>query len=184
MRHHILAIDDEPHMLTLLERIIGDKTEHRITTTSNSLEVPGLLEQEEYDLIISDLKMPGLNGIDILRYVNDHRRSEVVVLITAFGTLESATEALSLGVFDYIVKPFKKEQIIFTVERAMQWQRIKREATELGMLFDPEPFEPALELFKREYIRRLARRAGDDVDLIARRSGLSPDQVRAIVDRQ
>ena len=183
MKHHILAIDDEPHMLTLLDRIISDKTEHRITTTSNSLEVPGLLEQNEYDLIISDLKMPGMNGIDILRYIKEHRRSEVVILITAFGTLESATEALSQGVFDYIVKPFKKEQIIFTVERAMQWQRVKREATELGKLFDPEPFEQAQEAFKREYIRRLAARVGNDVELLARKSGLPPELIRSVIEK-
>lgn len=184
MRHHILAIDDEPHMLTLLERIINEKTEHRITTTSNSLEVPGLLEETEYDLIISDLKMPGMNGIDILRYIKEHRRSEVVILITAFGTLESATEALSQGVFDYIVKPFKKEQIIFTVERAMQWQRVKREATELGKLFDPEPYELAEESFKREYIRRLAKRSDNDIESLARKSGLSPEFIRSVIDTE
>ena len=180
MCHSILAVDDEPHMLTLLERIITEKTRYGITTTSNSLEIPQLLAEREYDVIISDLKMPGMNGIDVLRYVNKNNRSEVVILITAFGSLESATEALAEGVFDYIVKPFKKEQLIFTVERAVRWQELKRQAMRLQTWYDTEPFAAALEQFQREYIRQLAERSGGDPVEIARRSGL-PDALVAEV---
>ena len=183
MRQSILAVDDEPHMLTLLERIITEKTGYGITTTSNSLEIPQLLAEKEYDVIISDLRMPGMNGIDVLRYVNENQRPEVVVLITAFGSLESATEALKAGVFDYIVKPFKKEQIIFTVERAMHWQQIKKQATTLGACCDARPFDEAVELFKVEYVRRLAARTGGAPEEIAAQSGLPVDQVAAILQK-
>ena len=66
MKQTILSVDDEPHMLKLLERIITEKTPYHVTTTSNSLEVPELLKQNTYDLILTDLKMPGLDGMDIL----------------------------------------------------------------------------------------------------------------------
>ena len=154
MTQTILSVDDEPHMLKLLERIITEKTPYKITTTSNSLEVPELLKQNTYDLILADLKMPGLDGMDILRMIKEQNRLEEVVIITAFGSLESAIEALSLGVFDYITKPFKKEQIIFTLKRAMRWQKLKRESAEMEKLFEIEPYEEAEKAFARAYRAR------------------------------
>jgi DNA-binding NtrC family response regulator len=179
MDQHILAVDDEPHMLKLLERIILEKTPYKITTTSNSLEVPEILEERTFDLIISDLKMPGLDGMDLLRMVKERQRPEEMIIITAFGSLETAIEALSLGVFDYITKPFKREQIIYTVDRAMRWQGLKREARQLSDIFDCEPFARAKEAFEGEYVRRLALRCGEDKQAMLRRSGMSSEAIEA-----
>jgi len=177
MRQTILAVDDEPHMLKLMERIITEKTPYQITTTSNSLEVPEILEKSEFDLIIMDLKMPGMDGLDLLRLVKQKGRFEEVVIITAFGSLESAIEALSLGVFDYITKPFKKEQIIFTINRAMRWQQMKRDAARMEGMFNLEPCEKAREAFEREYVLRLLERCDGDPKVAAERSGLSRERI-------
>jgi len=179
MEQRILAIDDEPHMLKLLERIVTEKTSYRITTTTNSLEVPKILEKTQFDLIITDLKMPGLDGIDLLRLIRENNRPEEVIIITAFGSLETAVEALSRGVFDYITKPFKKEQILFTMDRAMRWQRLKREAEKMQKIFSLEPYEKASQAFLREYVRDLARRSEGDQKEMAARSGLSPEAIAA-----
>ena len=179
MKQRILAIDDEPHMLLLLERIITEKTPFSILTTNNPLEVPKILEKEQFDLIITDLKMPGLDGLEILRAVRAGERFEQVIMITAFGSLESAIEAMSQGVFDYITKPFKKEQIIFTVDRAMRWQRVKRDMMRLEALFAIEPYGAAEEAFRREYSQRAAARTAGDVAAASRRSGLAPEAIRA-----
>ncbi|NCO41608.1 MAG: response regulator [Armatimonadetes bacterium CG_4_10_14_3_um_filter_66_18] len=101
MKRRILAVDDEAHMLTLLQRIISEKTPSEIVTTNNPLEVPCLLEQSEFDLLITDLKMPSVDGMDLLRLVRDQKRAEEVIIITAFGSLETAVEALAQGVFNY-----------------------------------------------------------------------------------
>lgn len=180
----ILAVDDEPHMLKLLARIITEKTSYQITTTSNSLEVPEMLEQGTFDLIISDLKMPGLDGLDLLRMIKEKDRPEEVIIITAFGSLETAIEVLSLGVFDYITKPFKREQIIFTVSRAMRWQDLKAQAGQMPRIVDCEPYEDACSAFQREYIRRLAERHGGDRKAMADRSGLSPDTIAAALEEE
>ena len=180
MKQRILSVDDEPHMLKLLERIITEKTPYQVTTTSNSLEVPSLLEQNSYDLILADLKMPGMDGMDILRLVKEKERFEEVVMITAFGSLETAIEALSLGVFDYITKPFKKEQIIFTINRAMRWQGMKRESAEISRIFEMEPLETAQEAFEIEYLRRLSERCGGDEKAVSERSGLPLDRVTSL----
>ncbi len=154
----ILAVDDEPHMLLLLERIVISKTPHSIATTSNSLEVPDLLNKGEYDIIISDLKMPGLDGLDILRLVKERDRDEQVIIITAFGIMETAMEALSLGVCSYILKPFRKEQIIASIERTMEIRRMKRELHTFEKILKTEPFDDAVKLFKQEYVKYLSIR--------------------------
>ena len=180
MNQTILSVDDEPHMLKLLERIITDKTPYEITTTSNSLEVPELLEANTYDLILADLKMPGLDGMDILRLTKEQDRFEEVIMITAFGTLESASEALSLGVFDYLTKPFRKSRIITSVNRAMICQQFKREAARMQEVIGAEPFEEALKLFEREYFRCLSDRSGGDVAAMVERSGMPPDRISVL----
>jgi DNA-binding NtrC family response regulator len=174
----ILAVDDEVHMLRLLERIISEKTPYSIVTTNSSLEVPKLLERERFDLILTDLKMPGMDGLDILRTVRDQGRDEEIIILTAFGSLETAIEALSNGVFDYVTKPFKKEQILHTVNRAMRWQRLKRESAVTAALFEREPYTEAEHCFRAEYLRRLAERCDDDPGKMVQRSGL-PDAVVA-----
>jgi len=177
MTQRILAVDDEVHMLRLLERVISEKTPYQVVTTNNPLEVPRLLEKEAFDLILTDLKMPGMDGLDILRLVKEQGRSEEVIILTAFGSLESAIEALTRDVFDYITKPFKKEQILFTVNKAMRWQSLKREAEVTRALYEQEPYAEAERAFRAEYVRRLTVRCGDDPTAAARRSGLAPEQM-------
>lgn len=183
MAQSILAMDDEPDMLRLLERIIREKTSYRISTTNNPLELPGLLEKDTYNLIITDLKMPGMDGMDVLRLLKEKDRPEEVIIITAFGALETAIEALSLGVFDYITKPFKKEQIIFAVDRAMRWQELKRFSVRLSAIFDKEPYEEARKDFQREYVLRLSQRAGMDRKVLSERSGLPAELIAAALEQ-
>lgn len=180
MKRKILAVDDEPHMLRLLELFITEKTPYKVTTTVNSLEVPDLLTRNTYDLILTDLKMPGLDGMDILRMVKKQERPEEVIIITAFGSLENATEALSLGAFGYITKPFKRKQIILAIERAMQLQETKRAAGRMTRMLSIEPFEEAQTAFVREYVRDLSRRCGGDVEAMSDRSGLSHDRIASL----
>jgi len=184
MKQKILAIDDEIHMLKLLERIITEKTSYQILTVNNSLEIPKILEQETFELIITDLKMPGMDGLDILRMIKDMNRQEEVIIITAFGSLETAIEALSKGVFDYITKPFKKEQIIFTVDRAMKWQKMKLEMAKISSMFNQEPYENAQEVFQQEYLFRLGERYNWDETIMLEKSGLPVEIIRPAIQQK
>jgi DNA-binding NtrC family response regulator len=183
MPENILVIDDELHMLKLLERIIVEKTDYRVETLNNSLELPACLKDKEFDLIITDLKMPGMDGLDVLRFIKDNNRFEEVVIITAFGSLESATEALSGGVFDYITKPFRKEEIIYTIRRAMNWQECKRETRKLQSFFESEPYAGALENFRAEYIKRMLEKCSGSVEEAARRSGIASADIEAMSNK-
>ena len=181
MKQSILVVDDEISMLKLLERIITEKTPYRVESTNTSLEVPKLLDEKEYDLIITDLKMPGMDGMDILRLVKERERKEEVIIITAFGELDSALEALRIGVFDYLNKPFKKEMIINTVDRAMRWQKANRTVKHFSTIFDTEPFDEAGNAFKREYVNRLAERYGGDEKIMAAKSDIPLESLKSFL---
>lgn len=181
-KQRILAVDDEPHMLKLLERIITEKTPYEVVSTNSSLEAVDMLEKESFDLIITDLKMPGMDGMDILKMIKDKKRREEVIMITAFGSLESAIEALSIGVFDYITKPFKKEQIIYTVDRAMKWQRMKDDSVQFRGILSLSPFDAAVMEFKKKYVEYYARELGKSPEAIAEQSGISVEEIRKIVE--
>lgn len=184
MPQNILAVDDEIHMLKLLERIVLEKTHYDIVTTNNALEIPSILEKDTFDLLIVDLKMPGMDGLDILRLIREQQRPEEVVIITAFGTLESALEAFTQGVFGYITKPFKKEHIIATIDRVMRWQELRRDSARMAAVFDREPYPEALKAFEKEYARRLLIRCGEDKKATVERSGLSPEIIDFVSHEQ
>ncbi|MDD5452041.1 MAG: response regulator [Desulfovibrionales bacterium] len=127
MAEKILIVDDEPDMLKLLEVIITDKTDYNVTTTSNPLEVPGLIAGGDFDLVITDLRMPEKDGMEIIEEAQKSGLEIPFVVITAYGTIESAVEAMKNGAFDYITKPFRKEHILLTIERVMRYRRLQKE---------------------------------------------------------
>ncbi len=127
MAEKILIVDDEPDMLKLLSMILREKTSYEITTTNNPMEAIELAKQGGFDLVISDLKMPGLDGMDIIDAVKKVDEDIPVIIITAFASVESASEAIQKGGFDFITKPFRKEQILFTIDKALKWLTVQRE---------------------------------------------------------
>jgi DNA-binding NtrC family response regulator len=127
MAERILIVDDEIDMLELLELIITDRTEYQVSTTNNPLEVPELLKKDPYDLLITDLRMPDIDGIELIEMVKQVDDQLPFIIITAFGTIESAVEAMRKGAFDYITKPFRQEQILLTIEKVMKWRRLQKE---------------------------------------------------------
>jgi DNA-binding NtrC family response regulator len=131
MPERLLVVDDEPNMLRLLKTILMDKTGYEVDTTNNPLEVSKMLEAKTYDLVISDLKMPLVDGIDLIGIVKKANPSLPIVIITAYGTLETAEEAVQKGAYDFITKPFRKESILITVKRALEWKRMQSELAAL-----------------------------------------------------
>ncbi|MCL4501382.1 MAG: response regulator [Deltaproteobacteria bacterium] len=127
----ILAIDDELDMLALLKMIIEGYSDHRVTATNNPLEAAELLGKETFDLILTDLKMPGLDGMELLALAKKQDEDALVLVITAYGSLESAEEAMAKGAFDFITKPFRKEQILLAIDKAMRWRDLVRQNKEM-----------------------------------------------------
>ena len=131
MPDRILVVDDEPNMLRLLKTILMDKTGYEVTTTNNPLEVSKLLQESHYDLVVTDLKMPLVDGIDLIGIVRNIDAAMPIIVITAYGTIETAEEAIQKGAYDFITKPFRKETILITIKRALEWKRMQGELAEL-----------------------------------------------------
>jgi DNA-binding NtrC family response regulator len=127
MAANILIVDDELDMLDLLEMIIREKTPHRVTTTNNPLEVPQLLKEGGFNLLITDLRMPALSGADLIREAKKIDPDLPVIVITAYGSSQSAEESIAAGAYDYITKPFRRDQIIITINRALEWEALRKE---------------------------------------------------------
>jgi len=127
MKERLLVVDDEPNMLRLLKTILMDKTGYLVDTTNNPLEVSKMLQEEHYDVVITDLKMPLLDGIDLIGIVKKIHQNLPIIIITAYGTIEIAEEAIQKGAYDFITKPFRKETILITVRRALEWKQMQGE---------------------------------------------------------
>ena len=127
----ILAVDDEKDMLALLRRIIGEDTHHELVTECDPLQALERFKNEPFDLVISDLKMPRMDGLRLLEAVREHDPQAAVILMTAYGTIETAVEATRKGAQDFITKPFRRERILVTVEKVMQWRQMVRENEQL-----------------------------------------------------
>ncbi len=140
----ILIVDDEQDMLALLRRIISDRTKYKVDVLEDPLKVPEYLGQNDYEVVITDLKMPGKNGIEVLQEVKRKSPRTAVVIMTAFGTIDSAIEATRKGAFDYITKPFRKERILHIIEQALNWQRLQNENTYLRKKLDEKSRFPSL----------------------------------------
>ena len=131
MAERILVVDDEPNMLRLLKTILMDKTGYEVDTTNNPLEVEKMLKEQPYDLVVTDLKMPLVDGIDLIDIIKKIDSQIPIVIITAYGTMETAEEAIQKGAYDFITKPFRKESILITIKRALEWKRMQSELAAL-----------------------------------------------------
>jgi len=138
MPQRILVIDDEPDMLMLLRMMIEENTDHEVETTNNPSEGIKLFSEKDYDLVITDLKMPGLDGIELFDEFQEIKPDIPMVMITAYGSIETADEAMKKGIADFITKPFRKDTILFTINRVLELARVKKENIELKKKLDGE----------------------------------------------
>jgi len=177
----ILIVDDEVSLLVLLQRIIGERTPYSVQTTASPVEALKEVEENDYHLVVTDLKMPNVDGLDLLQRIKQLGKDTEVIIITAFGSVETAVEAIKRGAYDYITKPFRKEQILVTVDRAMQWQRLRVQMAQLEQRLFLPPYAEASEAFRWEYAQRALARSGGDAELAAKATGLSQEALAACV---
>ena len=127
MAERIMVIDDELDMLMLLRMIIEENTAWEVETTNNPSEGLKMVMQNDYSLVIADLKMPGMDGMEVFEELKEMKPDIPVIIITAYGSLEIAEEARKKGVADFITKPFRKDTILFTMDRVLELARLKKE---------------------------------------------------------
>ena len=124
----ILVVDDEKSMREVLDIFLRDEG-YDVSVADDGASGIETIKKDIFDLVITDLKMPKISGFDLLKTVKDISPDTIVVIITAFGTTESAVEAMKLGAFDYIQKPFKMDDIRLVVKNAIDKQRLQKDVS-------------------------------------------------------
>ena len=119
----ILVVDDEANYLTVMEALLGGAG-YEALTAGSGVEAMKVAAQAELDLVLTDMKMPRMSGIDLLAELKRLYPDVPVILMTAFGTVEKAVEAMKKGAFDYILKPFKNEEILLTIAKALELRHL------------------------------------------------------------
>jgi DNA-binding NtrC family response regulator len=115
---HILVVDDERNTLDALSTILR-REGHTVLTAASGQEALTQLQEEMVDLLLSDLKMPKMDGLALLRHVKSHHADVVVLMMSGYQDVTAAVEAMKAGVFDYLVKPFGKEDVVRAVQKAL-----------------------------------------------------------------
>jgi two-component system response regulator PilR (NtrC family) len=123
---NILIIDDEEVLQDVLSALIR-KEGHRTFSARSGEQGLEILKKEEIDLVLLDIMLPGMNGQEVLRQIRSMDPDQVVVLITAFSSIEGAIEAMRQGAFHYIPKPFKNEEVLLTVRKGLEKRQLTRE---------------------------------------------------------
>ena len=113
----LLIVDDDKALLGVLRSVLESEG-HRVQVVPSAYEALPLLERQRYDLLLVDLKMRRMNGLELLEHERLRRRGTRVVIMTAYPTVDTAVQAMRQGAFDYLVKPFKLAELRAIVERA------------------------------------------------------------------
>lgn len=127
-RGRILVVEDEKSMREVL-KILLEGEKYEVISASDGLEGLSYITNDIFDLVVTDVKMPKVDGFELLKKVKEISPDTIVIMITAFGTTEAAIEAMKLGAYDYINKPFKIDEIRLIVEKALEKKRLSEEVS-------------------------------------------------------
>ncbi len=126
-KERILIVDDEVDLLRLLKRTLPEDLNCEVFTASSGENALRLLSEQPMDLALVDMKMPGMDGLDLLEHLRREHPWLTVVMMTAHGCIELAVQAIRSGAYDFITKPFDHEALILTLQKALERSRLLRE---------------------------------------------------------
>lgn len=166
-RARILVVDDEEGMLEVCADTLRKLPEAKITTERLSRRAAERLSSENFDLLITDIRLPEVNGVELLRIARRHDPNLPVLMLTAFPSVETAVESMKLGAADYITKPFLPDDLMATVRRLLEENRLRQEnrllqrQVERTYCFDEIVGQSAAMHVVRENIERISRTDSD-----------------------
>ncbi|MBK8480174.1 MAG: sigma-54-dependent Fis family transcriptional regulator [Proteobacteria bacterium] len=128
-RGRILVVDDKENLLKLFSKILGE--EHDLTTAADGGRALALLLVQDFDVVVTDLRMPGADGFAVLKASKARSPATEVVMMTAYASVQDAVEAMKQGAYDYLQKPFDPDAAAFVVARALERKRLKEQAASL-----------------------------------------------------
>ena len=180
----ILIADDEKNIRELLREELATMAT-RVAAAENGLQALELLEKNEYDVLLLDLSMPGMDGIDVLKKLKALDISTEVIVLTAHATIQTAVEAMKLGAYDYLMKPFKIAELLPVIEKAYEKKRLRCENLLLKTQVKKQselPFLIAESPIMRDVIERSRKIAQSDFPaLITGESGTGKELIARII---
>jgi DNA-binding NtrC family response regulator len=123
----IIIIDDEPAMVEVIVTLCREKG-HQVFPFSSAAKAVEQMETIEPEIVITDVKMETMSGFDVLRHVKENHKQTLVILITAYASVDTAIEAMKMGAHGYVPKPFKIDELQMTVQRALEFQSARQKA--------------------------------------------------------
>ncbi len=127
MEQHLLIVDDEENMRHMLSAFLK-KHHYHADTASNGKEALRMMKENLYDIVLCDIRMPEMDGMAFLKRLNEEGpRSATIIMMSAYGTLDDAIEAMKMGAYDYVSKPFKPDEILLALKKAEERERLRRE---------------------------------------------------------
>ena len=125
-KKQLLIIDDEQNMRYMLSSLLK-KTGYKIDSAADGYEGLHRVRNNHYDFILCDIKMPNMDGMDFLRESKQFTASTTVIMMSAYGTIDTALNAIKMGAYDYISKPFKSDEVYFVLKKAEERENLKKE---------------------------------------------------------
>jgi len=177
----VLVVDDEESLRFFIDRGLT-KAGYAVETASGGREAIDRLSHVPYDVVLTDLVMPRVGGLDVLAAVHELDKQAVVILMTAHGSVDNAIDALRNGAFDYLTKPFELKELLVVVERGLERRLVERENRKLRFLVTKNLGEQDAEgsglagarrTFERNYISDLLRRTHGNVTKAAKLAEIS-----------
>jgi two-component system, NtrC family, response regulator AtoC len=152
IKPRILAIDDEEDILLLYKNVL--KKDFDLTATTNGKEALSLIQVNNYDLIILDIIMPEMNGIEVLKKLKDLELNIDIIMVTASKDIKPAIDSMKLGALDYVIKPFEIDALLLTIKKALERRKMIRENTCLKLNLEQKNYFGEL-IGKSEVIRHI-----------------------------
>lgn len=199
----ILVVDDKENMLKLLVRILGDA--YDVSTASDGDQAMSALAAQAFDVVVTDFRMPGPDGMEVLKATKTRSPHTEVVMMTAYGAIEHAVEAMKLGAYDYVTKPFDPDDLALVIARAAEqkrWrdqgkttERISTDRYEspssiaeppaeiLAGLSYREAVERERERVSRRYLTALLRETHGNVTRAAEQAGMERESLHRLLRR-
>lgn len=122
----LLVIDDEANMRHMLSTVLK-KADYEVDTAADGSEGLQMIQGAHYDFVLCDIKMPKMNGMDFLKSSRDEIGTSTVIMMSAYGSIDTAIEAMKMGAYDYISKPFKTDEVYLTLKKAEERESLKKE---------------------------------------------------------
>jgi DNA-binding NtrC family response regulator len=182
-RQRVLIVDDKDNIRSLFRKLLADSFD--VVEAEDGTRALGLLAADDFDVVVTDIRMPGTDGFTVLREAKRRRPDVEVVLMTAYGTIPMAVEAMKEGAHDYLTKPFEPDEALLTIQRAAERKRLRQEARDLrSALEGSHRFDRLIgrSAAMRDVFELMRRAASSEVTvLISGESGTGKERVASAI---